>query len=55
MKAGAVWDAISLAAVDTIFRFKTGGEVIGGVQVHAVTTTNAMRYELNWHQNRKPN
>ncbi len=43
-KAGAVWDAISLAAADTLFRFKTGGEVIGGVQVHAVTTTNALRY-----------
>jgi hypothetical protein len=49
VKAGAVWDAINLAAADSIFRFRTGGEVIGGVQVHAVTTTNALRFgfELN--------
>ena len=46
-KSGAVWDAISLAAADTLFRFKTGGEVIGGVQVHAVTTTNALRYSFD--------
>ena len=44
IKAAAVWDAISLAAADSIFRFRTGGEVIGGVQVHAVTTTNALRF-----------
>ena len=43
VKAGAVWDAISLAAADSIFRHKIGGGMLGG-QVHAVTTTNALRY-----------
>jgi hypothetical protein len=47
VKAGAVWDAISLAAADSLFRYKTGGEIIGGAQVHAITTTNALRYGFN--------
>jgi hypothetical protein len=47
VKAGSVWDAISLAAADTIFRYKTGGGKIGAVQIHAITTTNALRYGFN--------
>ena len=43
VKAGAVWDAISLAAADSVFRHKIGGGKLGG-QIHAVTTTNALRY-----------
>ena len=46
VKAGSVWDAISLAAADTIFRHKTGGAMIGA-QIHAITTTNALRYGFN--------
>jgi hypothetical protein len=42
--AGAVWDAISLAAADLIFRHRVGGNVIGGALIHAVTSTNALRY-----------
>ena len=42
-KAGAVWDAISLAAADSVFRHKIGGGMLGA-QIHAVTTTNALRY-----------
>ncbi len=43
VKAGAVWDAISLGAADSIFRHKIGGGKLGA-QIHAVTTTNALRY-----------
>jgi hypothetical protein len=43
VKAGAVWDAISLAAADSVFRHKIGGGMLGA-QIHAVTTTNALRY-----------
>ena len=43
-KAGAIWDAISLAAADLIYRHRTGGSVIGGALIHAITATNAMRY-----------
>ena len=43
LKAGAAWDAISLAAADSVFRHKIGGGMLGG-QIHAVTTTNALRY-----------
>jgi hypothetical protein len=44
--AGSVWDAISLAAADSVSRHKAGGAMIGG-QIHAVTTTNALRYGFN--------
>jgi hypothetical protein len=47
VKAGAVWDAVSLAAADTLVRYKRGGISIGGSQIHAVTTTNALRYGFN--------
>jgi len=43
-KAGAMWDAITLAASDTIFRYSVGGNVIGGNLVHAVTSTNSLRF-----------
>ncbi len=43
-QAGAMWDGISLAAADTIFRYGIGGSAIGGVLVHAVTSTNALRF-----------
>ena len=43
VKAGAVWDAIHLVAADLLFRCKTGGVAIGGVLIHAVTSTNALR------------
>ena len=43
-KAGSVWDAIRLACADTLFRYKTGGQFIGSVQIHAVTTTNALHH-----------
>jgi hypothetical protein len=43
-RAGAVWDAVSLSASEVLFRHDTGGVVIGGNLVHAVTTTNALRY-----------
>ena len=43
IKAGAAWDAISLAAADCMFRHKIGGGMLGA-HVHAVTTTNALRY-----------
>jgi hypothetical protein len=42
--AGAIWDAISLAAADLIFRHRIGGNVIGGALIHAITSTNALRY-----------
>jgi len=41
--AGAIWDAVSLAAADSVFRHKIGGGMLGA-QVHAVTTTNALRF-----------
>lgn len=44
VKAGAVWDAIHLVAADLLFRYKTGGVAIGGVLIHAVTSTNALRF-----------
>lgn len=44
VRAGTVWDAIRLAASDIIFRLKTGGNAIGGSLVHAVTSTNALRF-----------
>jgi hypothetical protein len=43
VKAGAAWDAIHLVAADLLFRYKTGGIAIGGVLIHAVTSTNALR------------
>jgi hypothetical protein len=43
MHVGAVWDAISLSAADSIFRHKIGGGMLGG-HIHAVTTTNALRF-----------
>ncbi len=43
VKAGAVWDAVHLVAADLLFRYKTGGRAIGGVLIHAVTSTNALR------------
>ena len=46
VKAGSVWDAISLAAADSVFRHKIGGGMLGA-QIHAVTTTNALRYGFN--------
>jgi hypothetical protein len=42
--ARATWDAIHLAAADLLFRYKTGGSDIGGVLVHAVTATDALRF-----------
>jgi hypothetical protein len=45
-KAGAAWDAISLAAADSVFRHRIGGGMLGA-QIHAVTTTNALRYGFN--------
>lgn len=46
VKAGSVWAAISLTAADTVFRHKIGGGMLGA-QIHAVTTTNALRYGFN--------
>ena len=46
VKVGSVWDAISLAAADTVYRHKTGGAMLGA-QIHAITTTNALRYGFN--------
>jgi hypothetical protein len=46
VKAGSIWDAISVAAADVVSRHKTGGAMLGG-QIHAVTTTNALRYGFN--------
>lgn len=43
-KAGALWDAISLGAADLIYRYETGGSVIGGMLIHAITATNALRF-----------
>jgi hypothetical protein len=44
VQAGAVWDAIHLVAADLLFRYKTGGSLIGGYLIHAVTSTNALRF-----------
>ncbi len=49
-KAGAAWDAISLAASEVLFRHRTGGNVIGGNLVHAVTSTNALRFGFDLRQ-----
>jgi hypothetical protein len=46
VKAGSVWDAISLAAADSVSRHKVGAAMMGA-QIHAVTTTNALRYGFN--------
>ncbi len=43
-KAGALWDAVSLAAADLIYRHRTGGSIIGSGLIHAITSTNALRY-----------
>ncbi|MEX2139119.1 MAG: hypothetical protein WD894_07660 [Pirellulales bacterium] len=43
-KAGAMWDAIHLVAADLLFRYKTGGSTIRGYLIHAVTSTNALRF-----------
>ena len=44
MNAQIVWDAIHLTAADLLFRYRTGGNPIGGVLVHAVTATDALRF-----------
>lgn len=44
VKAGSVWDAIRLTCADSLYRFKTGGQSIGSVQIHAITTTNALHH-----------
>ena len=38
-----MWDAVHLVAADLLFRYKTGGRAIGGVLIHAITSTNALR------------
>lgn len=43
VKAGAAWDAIHLAAADSVSRHKIGSSMLGA-QIHAVTTVNALRY-----------
>ena len=43
VKAGSVWDAVHLAAVELAARFNTR-EVIRGWPVHAVTSTNALHF-----------
>lgn len=40
----SAWDAVHLVAADLLFRYKTGGSVIGGTLVHAVTATDALRF-----------
>jgi hypothetical protein len=53
VKAGTVWDAIHLVAADLVFRYKIGGVRIGGSLIHAVTSTNALRYGFDCaHENR---
>jgi hypothetical protein len=48
-----VWDAIHLVAADLVFRYKIGGVRIGGLLIHAVTSTNALRYGFDCaHENR---
>ena len=44
IKAGAAWDSVHLVAADLLYRYKTGGQAIGGVLIHAVTSTNALRF-----------
>lgn len=44
LNAQSTWDAVHLAAADLLFRYKTGGTAIGGVLVHAVTATDALRF-----------
>jgi hypothetical protein len=44
LTAHCAWDAIHLAAADLLCRYKTGGTAIGGVLVHAVTATDALRF-----------
>ena len=43
-KAGSLWDGVALAAADLLHRYSVGGSAIGGVLVHAVTSTNALRF-----------
>ena len=43
-KAGTIWDAIHLVAADLLVRYKTGGTPVGGMLIHAVTSTNALRF-----------
>ena len=43
VRAGAIWDAVQLVAADLLFRYRTGGSLIGGYLIHAVTSTNALR------------
>ena len=43
-RAGTVWDAIHLVAADLVFRYKIGGVRIGGSLIHAITSTNALRF-----------
>ncbi|MEM7232379.1 MAG: hypothetical protein AAF517_09405 [Planctomycetota bacterium] len=43
-RAGALWDAVSLAAADHLFRYEIGGGEIGGAEIHIVTCTNALRF-----------
>ena len=45
IKAGSIWDAIHLAAMEVSARFDTR-EGIRGWPVHAVTSTNALRYSF---------
>jgi hypothetical protein len=47
VEAGAVWDAVHLVAADLLFRYRTGGGPIGGMLIHAVTSTNALRFGFN--------
>jgi hypothetical protein len=44
LNARATWDAVHLVAADLLVRYKTGGSPIGGVLVHAVTATDALRF-----------
>jgi len=46
-QASVIWDAINLAAADLIFRYRTGGNAIGGRLIHAATTTNALQFGFN--------
>ena len=42
--AATAWDAVHLAAADLLVRYKTGGSNIGSSMIHAVTSTNALRF-----------
>lgn len=44
INAREVWDAVHLTAADLLCRYETGGNAIGGVLVHAVTATDALRF-----------